>query len=115
MKLRSRYTYGESTGQTDFAPSCTIEDDCLSIREILVRFSSGQPLPPSTLHPQYPDVEPNIDDPIANVDWDEPTSVSAYRSIVDDRINHFQSRKKEIEERIKSVGKVENTEVADNE
>lgn len=61
MKLLQRYATTHSVGQIDFSPSATIQDDALTIREILTRFTNGQPTPDLDREVHYPSTEPDID------------------------------------------------------
>lgn len=68
MKLIQRYANSPSVGQSNFPPSCTVQDDALSIREILTRFTSGQPTPDLEREVYYPSSEPDIDSDTIDVD-----------------------------------------------
>lgn len=61
MKLIQRYATTHSSGQSYFSPSSTIQDDALTIREILTRFTNGQPTPDLEREVSYPATEPDID------------------------------------------------------
>lgn len=61
MKLIQRYATTHSSGQSNFSPSCTVQDDALTIREILTRFTNGQPTPDLEREVSYPSTEPDID------------------------------------------------------
>lgn len=61
MKLIQRYATTHSSGQSSFSPSATIQDDALTIREILTRFTNGMPTPDLDREVSYPSVEPDID------------------------------------------------------
>ena len=61
MKLIQRYATTHSSGQSIFSPSATIQDDALTIREILTRFTNGQPTPDLEREVSYPSTEPDID------------------------------------------------------
>lgn len=61
MKLIQRYATTHSTGQSYFSPSSTVQDDALTIREILTRFTNGQPTPDLEREVHYPSTEPDID------------------------------------------------------
>lgn len=60
MKLIQRYATTHSTGQSSFSPSATVQDDALTIREILTRFTNGQPTPDLEREVSYPSAEPDI-------------------------------------------------------
>lgn len=61
MKLIQRYAKSPSIGQSNFPPSCTVQDDALTIREILTRFTNGMPTPDLEREISYPPTEPDID------------------------------------------------------
>lgn len=61
MKLIQRYATTHSSGQSHFSPSATVQDDALTIREILTRFTNGQPTPDLEREVYYPSNEPDID------------------------------------------------------
>lgn len=61
MKLIQRYATSHSIGQSSFSPSGTVQDDALTIREILTRFTNGQPTPDLEREVHYPTTEPDID------------------------------------------------------
>lgn len=61
MKLIQRYANTHSSGQSNFSPSSTVQDDALTIREILTRFTNGQPTPDLEREVYYPSTEPDID------------------------------------------------------
>ena len=68
MKLLQRYAKTYSIGQSNFPPSCTVQDDALTIREILTRFTNGLPTPDLEREIYYPSDEPDIDS--ASIDLD---------------------------------------------
>lgn len=61
MKLIQRYATTHSFGQSHFSPSSTVQDDALTIREILTRFTNGMPTPDLDREVYYPTTEPDID------------------------------------------------------
>lgn len=80
MKLIQRYATTHSVGQSDFSPSATIQDDALTIREILTRFTNGQPTPELTREGSYPDSEPDINSDTIDVDTADIADVFNYAS-----------------------------------
>lgn len=68
MKLIQRYATTHSSGQSYFSPSSTIQDDALTIREILTRFTTGMPTPDLERDVHYPSTEPDIDSDTIDVD-----------------------------------------------
>lgn len=91
--IQSRFNYKPSEGKTfSHEGDKTVQNDTLSIREILVRFSCGQPLPPCSMQPEYPERESDIDDPIAEVDWDDPISVREYKTVLEERCQNFSDK-----------------------
>lgn len=68
MKLIQRYAKSPSVGQSNFPPSCTVQDDALTIREILTRFTNGMPTPDLDREVYYPSSEPDIDSDTIDVD-----------------------------------------------
>lgn len=78
MKLIQRYAKTASNGQSNFPPSCTVQDDALTIREILTRFTNGQPTPDLTREVSYPDSEPDINSDSIDVDTADIADVFNY-------------------------------------
>lgn len=70
----------------------TIQNDTMSIREILVRFAGGQTVPSVVMTPQYPEQDVDFDDPLTEVDFDDPISVREYAEKVTDRCNKYRNR-----------------------
>lgn len=68
MKLVQRYAKSPSVGQSNFPPSCTVQYDALTIREILTRFTNGMPTPDLDREVYYPSSEPDIDSDTIDVD-----------------------------------------------
>lgn len=90
-------------GVKGFPPTETVQDDALSLREILIRFSNGQPLPPVGLEPYYPSEEPSIDDrpiDISNLDMVE---LDAYKNSVDNHILELQTKLQALQESSKEI------------
>ncbi len=80
MKLLNRYATLPHRGQIYFPPSCTVQDDALTIREILTRFTNGQPTPDLTREVSYPDSEPDINSDAIDVDTADIADVFNYAS-----------------------------------
>lgn len=81
----------------------TVQDDTLSIREILVRFGAGQPMPEIGMQPQYPENTPDIDDPIADVDWDDLVSVQEYLAKVENRCEELKKKRGDLASQLDSA------------
>lgn len=96
MEIKLGYNHPEHKGQSYFSPSTTVQDDALSIREILVRFAGGQSLPPIQQEGSYPNVEPNIDDPLADYDPTELTDLQEMINISNQRAQQYQNKATEL-------------------
>lgn len=92
MDLKLGYNHPPHKGQTYFSPSKTVQDDALSIREILVRFAGGQALPPIQQDGSYPNVEPHIDDELADLDPNELTDLEQMIEISKQRVTQLQNK-----------------------
>lgn len=92
MEFKLGYNHPEHKGQSYFSPSKTVQDDALSIREILVRFAGGQSLPPIQQDGSYPNVEPNIDDELADFDPNELTDLQQMIDISNQRAKQMQDK-----------------------
>lgn len=116
---RNKFTFD---GVKGFPASETVQDDALSLREILIRFSNGQPLPPVATESFYPDVEPSIDDApldISNLDLAE---LHSYKDSVDNHILELQAKlqtlqesSKKIEQRVAGLNIVEPQKINEHE
>lgn len=92
MEFKFGYNHTDHHGRAYFSPSPTIPDDALSIREILVRFAGGQALPPIQQEGSYPNVEPNIDDELADLDPNELTDLQQMIDISNHRAKEMQDK-----------------------
>lgn len=92
MEFKLGYNHIEHHGRGYFPPSQTVQDDALSIREILVRFAGGQALPPIQQEGSYPTVEPNIDDELADLDPNELTDLQKMIDISNQRAKQMQDK-----------------------
>lgn len=92
MDFKLGYNHTEHRGRGYFSPSQTVQDDALSIREILVRFAGGQALPPIQQEGSYPNIEPNIDDELADLDPNEPTELQQMIHISNQRAKQMQEK-----------------------
>lgn len=92
MDFKFGYNHTEHHGRGYFSPSQTVQDDALSIREILVRFAGGQALPPIQQEGSYPNVEPNIDDELADLDPNELTDLQQMIDISNQRAKQMQDK-----------------------
>lgn len=109
-------------GVKGFPPTETVQDDALSLREILIRFSNGQPLPPVSLQPYYPNEEPTIDDTPLDISSLDMAELDAYKKSVDNHITELQTKlqalqksSKEIEQRKAGLDIVEPHKPNENE
>lgn len=100
MEFKLGYNHPEHKGQSYFSPSQTVQDDALSIREILVRFAGGQSLPPIQQEGSYPNVEPNIDDPLADYDPTELTDLQEMINISNQRAQQYQNKAVELKQKM---------------
>lgn len=92
MEFKFGYNHTDHHGRGYFSPSQTVQDDALSIREILVRFAGGQALPPIQQEGSYPTVEPNIDDELADLDPNELTDLQRMIDISNERAKQMQDK-----------------------
>lgn len=100
MEIKLGYNHPKHKGQSYFSPSKTVQDDALSIREILVRFAGGQSLPPIMQEGSYPNVEPNIDDPLADYDPSELTDLQEMINISNQRAQQYQNKAVELKQKM---------------
>lgn len=91
----------------NFPASETIQDDSLSLREILTRFAGGQPLPQMQSQGSYSPVEPDIDDDTYNIDFDDPFEVQNAIEAIKSRQSDLERQKSELQQRIESLNVVE--------
>lgn len=103
MEITLGYNHPEHKGQSYFSPSITVQDDALSIREILVRFAGGQSLPPIQQEGSYPNVEPNIDDPLADYDPTELTDLQEMINISNERAQQYQNKATELKQQLAAL------------
>lgn len=102
MIVKSKYVYTPDVGVTFSDDGCrTVQDDCLSIREILCRFSNGQPLPDIQMNPQYPQQERDLEDPWADVDWNDLISVQEYQEKVNARCDELKAQRQHYEDLVR--------------
>lgn len=92
MDFKFGYNHSEHHGRGYFSASQTVQDDALSIREILVRFAGGQALPPIQQEGSYPNIEPNIDDELADLDPNELTDLQQMIDISNQRAKQMQDK-----------------------
>ena len=92
MDIKLGYNHPDHKGQSYFSPSKTVQDDALSIREILVRFAGGQSLPPIQHEGSYPNVEPSIDDELADLDPNELIDLQQMIDISNQRAKQMQDK-----------------------
>lgn len=90
-------------GVKGFPPSETVQDDALSLREILIRFSNGQPLPPVSLQPYYPDETPSIDDTPLDISSLDMAELDAYKKSVDSHITELQTKLQALQKSSKEI------------
>lgn len=91
----------------NFPASETIQDDSLTLREILTRFAGGQPLPQMQSEGCFSPVEPDIDDDTYNIDIDDPFEVQNAIDAIKSRQSNLEKQKFELQERIDTLNKVE--------
>lgn len=103
MEIKLGYNHPVHKGQSYFSPSITVQDDALSIREILVRFAGGQSLPPIMQEGSYPTVEPNIDDPLADYDPNELTDLQEMINLSNERAQQYQNKAVELKQKMAAL------------
>lgn len=103
MEFKLGYNHPEHKGQSYFSPSQTVQDDALSIREILVRFAGGQSLPPIQQEGSFPTVEPNIDDPLADYDPNELTDLQEMINLSNQRAQQYQNKALELKQQMAAL------------
>lgn len=91
----------------NFPASETIQDDSLTLREILTRFAGGQPLPQIQSEGTFSDIEPDIDDDTYNIDLDDPFEVQNAIESIKTRQSNLEKQKSELQQRIESLNSVE--------
>ena len=91
----------------NFPVSETIQDDSLTLREILTRFAGGQPLPQMQSEGTFSPVEPDIDDDTFNIDFDDPYEVQNAIEAIKTRQSNLERQKSELQQRIESLNVVE--------
>lgn len=90
-------------GVKGFPATETVQDDALSLREILIRFSNGQPLPPVAAQAYYPNEEPSIDDTPLDVSSLDMVELDAYKNSVENHINELQAKLHSLQESSKEI------------
>lgn len=103
MDFKLGYNHTEHRGRGYFSPSQTVQDDALSIREILVRFAGGQALPPIQQQGSYPNIEPNIDDELADLDPNELTDLQQMIDISNQRAKQMQDKAAELTQKLAAL------------
>lgn len=103
MEFKFGYNHTDHHGRGYFSPSQTVQDDALSIREILVRFAGGQALPPIQQEGSYPNVEPNIDDELADLDPNELTDLQQMIDISNQRAKEMQDKAAALTQKLASL------------
>lgn len=101
------YPVRERVTSCNFPASETVQDDSLTLREILTRFAGGQPLPQMQSEGTFSDIEPDIDDDTYNIDLDDPFEVQNAIDAIKSRQSNLEKKKFELQERIESLNKVE--------
>lgn len=85
-------------GVKNFPPTETVQDDALSLREILIRFSNGQPLPPVAMEAYYPNEEPSIDDMPLDISSLDMVELDSYKNSVENHIMELQAKLQTLQE-----------------
>lgn len=91
----------------NFPASETIQDDSLTLREILTRFAGGQPLPQMQSEGSFSPIEPDIDDDTYNIDFDDPFEVQNAIESIKNRQSNLEKQKSELQQRIEALNSVE--------
>lgn len=97
------YPVRERVTACHFPASETIQDDSLTLREILTRFAGGQPLPQMQREGSFSPVEPDIDDDTYNIDLDDPFEVQNAIESIKNRQSNLEKQKLELQQRILSL------------
>lgn len=93
----------EFDGVKNFPPTETVQDDALSLREILIRFSNGQPLPPVAMESYYPNEEPSIDDTPLDISSFDMVELDSYKNSVENHIMELQAKLQTLQESSKEI------------
>lgn len=101
------YPNRERVTACNFPSSETIQDDSLTLREILTRFAGGQPLPALQSEGSFSPIEPDIDDDTFNIDFDDPYEVQNAIETIKNRQSNLEEKKLELQQRIESLNAVE--------
>lgn len=101
------YPIRERVTARNFPASETIQDDSLTLREILTRFAGGQPLPQMQSEGSFSPIEPDIDDDTYNIDFDDPFEVQNAIESIKNRQSNLEKQKFELQQRIESLNSVE--------
>lgn len=101
------YPVRERVTSRHYPASETIQDDSLTLREILTRFAGGQPLPQMQSEGSFSPVEPDIDDDTYNFDFDDPFEVQNAIEAIKTRQSNLEKQKFELQQRIESLNAVE--------
>lgn len=101
------YPIRERVTARNFPASETIQDDSLTLREILTRFAGGQPLPQMQSEGSFSPIEPDIDDDTYNIDLDDPFEVQNAIESIKNRQSNLEKQKSELQQRIESLNSVE--------
>lgn len=99
-------------GASRFSPSETIQDDALTLREILTRFGNGQPLPSVIKEAFYAD-DASLEDTPLDLSGLDMAEIDLLKGSVQNRISDLESSLKELSKKEEPVN--EPTKLKENE
>lgn len=99
-------------GASHFSPSETIQDDALTLREILTRFGNGQPLPSVIKEAFYAD-DASLEDTPLDLSGLDMAEIDLLKGSVQNRISDLESSLKELSKKEEPVN--EPTKLKENE
>lgn len=91
-------------GASHFSPSETIQDDALTLREILTRFGNGQPLPSVIKEAFYAD-NATLEDTPLDISGLDMAEIDLLKGSVQNRISDLETSLKELSKKDESVNK----------
>lgn len=89
-------------GASNFSPSETIQDDALTLREILTRFGNGQPLP-SVIKEAFYDDDATLEDTPLDLSGLDMAEIDILKGSVQNRISDLESSIQELSKKENSV------------
>lgn len=99
-------------GASHFSPSETIQDDALTLREILTRFGNGQPLP-SVIKEAFYDDGATLEDTPLDLSSLDMAEIDLLKGSVQGHISELESSLKELSKKKESIN--ESTKLKEHE